>query len=284
MLKLTDTHLHLLAPDRFTYAWCKGLPALEKTFSIKDAADAANQAKGGAVIAKSIFMEVDVGEHQQLAEAAHFGAQADDPANTLEGVIASGRPESAGFGDHLEKLLENPHVRGIRRILHTSPDSVSDTALFCDHLRLLPRFGYSFDLCVLERQLAIAARLADQCPQTQFILDHCGNPNVAAGAIGPWRTALLEVAKRPNIVCKISGITVTADPQKPLAAQLRPYVEHSIGAFGWDRVVWGSDFPVCNLTFNLAAWLDATSEILAGESAANVEKLASGNAKRIYGV
>jgi len=284
MLNLTDTHLHLLAPDRFTYAWCKGLPALEKPFSIRDCAAAAQEAKSGAIIAKSIFMEVDVNEDQQLIEAQFFGTQADDPGNTLQAVIASGRPESAGFGDHLEKLLENPFVRGVRRILHTQPDDLSRSPLFADHLRLLPRFGYTFDLCLLERQLPIAIELADECPDTQFILDHMGCPNVAGGELAPWRAALKAVAKCPNITCKISGITASADPKKPLTAQLRPYVEHAIETFGWDRVVWGSDYPVCNLTFNLAAWLDATAEILKGESAGNVEKLASGNAGKVYGV
>lgn len=284
MLNLTDTHLHLLSPDRFTYAWCKGLPALEKPFTIQDAMAAAREAKSGAVITGSLFMEVDVNADQQLAEAQFFSRLADDEANPLQGVIASGRPEAAGFGDHLEKLLENPRVRGIRRILHTQPDDLSRSPMFADHLRLLPRFGYSFDLCLLERQLPIANALAGQCPDTQFILDHMGCPNVAGGAIAPWRAALREVARCPNIVCKISGITASADPAKPLTAQLRPYVEHAIETFGWDRVVWGSDYPVCNLTFNLAAWLDATAEILAGENPANAAKLAKGNAKRIYGI
>ena len=91
-----------------------------------------------------------------------------------------------------------------------------------------------------------------------------------------------EIARRPNVVGKISGVVAYADPDSWTVETLRPYVEHTIGAFGWDRVVWGSDWPVCTLGGGLSTWVAATHALIAGASADERRKLLSGNAKRIW--
>ena len=101
----------------------------------------------------------------------------------------------------------------------------------------------------------------------QFVLDHCGVPDIKGGAEHPWREHMSEIAKRPNVAGKISGVVAYADPDSWTVATLRPYVEHTIGAFGWDRVVWGSDWPVCTLGGGLSTWVAATHALIAGASA-----------------
>lgn len=283
-MKLLDTHLHLLYPDTLTYEWCQGVPALNKPFRVEDYAALLKQGKRGAVVERAMFMEVDVPEAEQLKEAQFFCDLADAGTSPVSAVIASCRPESAGFADHVEKLAQSKRVKGLRRVLHGGDGAIAQTPLFAENLNRLPRFGFTFDLCLRADQLRLGMALADRCPQVQFILDHCGNPAVAQGqaAVEPWLSQMKELAKRPNVACKISGVAVHADPKRDLTAQVRPFVEQAVAAFGFDRVVWGSDWPVCNLTFNLPAWLDATADLFAGCSALEREQVGFRNAERIY--
>jgi predicted TIM-barrel fold metal-dependent hydrolase len=115
----------------------------------------------------------------------------------------------------------------------------------------------------------------------QFILDHCGVPLVKERALDPWRANIKTLAAEPNVACKVSGIVAYAGADWT-ADDLRPFVVHVIESFGWDRVVWGSDWPVCTLTADLGRWVAATRTIIAGESADNQAKLLNGNARRIY--
>jgi predicted TIM-barrel fold metal-dependent hydrolase len=273
-----DTHQHLLYRDRFAYDWTASLPALATApFTLAEY----RQASAGCDIAGTIFMEVDVPETKAADEARFFCRLAEDPANGLVGVIASGRPESEDFPAHLE-AIQHPKLKGLRRILHVVPDAVSQGGLFRSHVTLLGKVGLTFDMCVLARQLPLAAALADAAPATQLVLDHCGVPDIAGGGLDPWRADLRELARRPNVACKISGIVAYAKPGAVTAAALRPYIEHVITCFGWDRLVWGSDWPVSNLTSSLADWVHLLEEVLANESPANRAKLYETNARRLY--
>src|SRR5690606_22883628 len=116
-----------------------------------------------------------------------------------------------------------------------------------------------------------------------FVLDHCGVPKVAEQELDPWRSHITELAAHPNVAAKISGVVAYAG-QDWTVATLRPFVEHVIESFGWDRVVWGSARPVCTLTANLTRWVNATRELIAGASADAQAKLLHRNAERIYRV
>jgi predicted TIM-barrel fold metal-dependent hydrolase len=273
-----DTHQHLLYRDRFAYDWTAGLPPLATApFTLAEY----RQAAAGCDITGTIFMEVDVPEARAADEARFFCQLAETPANHLLGVIASGRPENADFPAHLA-AIQHPMLKGLRRILHVAPDAVSQGTLFRRHVALLGPAGLTFDLCVLARQLPLAAALADAAPATQFILDHCGVPDIAGGGLDPWRADLRELSRRPNVACKLSGIVAYAQPGAVTAAALRPYIEHVIACFGWDRLVWGSDWPVSNLTASLGDWVRLLDEVLAGETPANRAKLYEANARRLY--
>lgn len=272
-----DTHLHLIHPERFNYGWTAGFPALAgKAFRVEEYREAAKSAR----ISGAIFMEVDVPWEQAASEAAYFCALAEDPGNRISGVIAACRPEHAGFAAHLEATA-HPRIVGYRRVLHTQPDGLSTARLFRENVALIGNAGLTFDLCVLPRQLAAGAALIDACPDTRFILDHCGVPDIASGDITFWRGQLREIARRPNLACKISGIIAYASGEIT-ADTLRPVIEHAIDCFGWDRLVWGSDWPVCNLTRDLATWTLLLEEILSTCSEDELASLYRRNAREIY--
>jgi len=272
-IPIIDTHLHLVYLDRFSYPWLGDVPALNRDFTLetyRSQADAAG-------ITRSIHMEVDVADADQMRETDFVTAL----GGSVVAAISSCRPESQDFPAQLERLAANPKVKGLRRILHTSPDALSQAPIFTENLKRLAAHRLSFDLCVLARQLPLALRIARACPEVQFILDHCGVPLVQDRALDPWRAAIKALAAEPNVACKVSGIVAYADANGT-ADDLRPFVEHVIDSFGWDRVVWGSDWPVCTLTADLGRWVAATCTIIAGESESNQAKLLNGNARRIY--
>jgi predicted TIM-barrel fold metal-dependent hydrolase len=201
----------------------------------------------------------------------------------IAGVIANCRPEEKGFEGHLE-AIRHPKLVGLRRILHVVPDEMSRDAKFAENVRKLGRMGLTFDLCFLARQLPLALELAQKCPGTQLILDHCGVPDVAAQAIEPWRGHIRNLAALPNVACKISGVLAYAAAGNATAAAVRPFVEHCIESFGWDRVVWGGDWPVCNMTTTLGHWVSVSRELVRNASESEQNKLFHANAEQIYGL
>jgi predicted TIM-barrel fold metal-dependent hydrolase len=114
------------------------------------------------------------------------------------------------------------------------------------------------------------------------VLDHCGVPDIKGGALDPWRTNMTEIAKRPNIVGKLSGIVAYTDTDTWTVDTIRPYAEHTIASFGFDRMVWGSDWPVCTLAGTLSTWVGATQALLEGCSADEKSALLSRNAIKLW--
>jgi len=277
-MKIVDTHQHLWDPEVFSYAWLKPLPALNRPYRMPDYLEAAR----GLDIEKSVHVEADVDEALMLDETLHILRLADQAGNPLEGVVACARPESDSFGAYLDRISIHPKLKGIRRILHTLPDDVGQGAKFIANVGSLASRGLSFDICVLARQLPIAIALVGKCPAVNFILDHCGVPQVKEKVIDPWRGHIRRIAQFPNVACKVSGLAAYADPEKWTTDDLRPYVEHTIECFGWDRVMFGSDWPVCTLSASLDRWVSALKSLTQNAGATNQQKLFHDNAIRVY--
>jgi predicted TIM-barrel fold metal-dependent hydrolase len=277
-MKIVDTHQHLWDLDLFRYAWLQQLPDLNHSFRMKDYLAATN----GLAIEKSVHLEADVDEPFMLDETMHLLRLADCADNPLEGVVACGRPESKEFKTYVEKIAGHPKLRGIRRVLHTRPDDLGQSETFIENVCSLSGYGLSFDICVLARQLPIAIRLVSRCPEVTFILDHCGVPQVKEKVLDPWRLFIREIAKFPNVFCKISGLIAYADPNNWTAEDLRPYVDHAIGCFGWDRVMFGSDWPVCTLSASYHQWVEVLRSLTRSAGEANQNKLFHDNAIRVY--
>jgi predicted TIM-barrel fold metal-dependent hydrolase len=276
---LVDTHQHLWNPRQIPCSWCAGIPALNRSFDLTDY----RSASAATGIAKSVFVECDVDDPHQLAEAQLVQSLAEQHP-LIAGMVASGRPEDHGFPAYLEKLVTLTKLRGLRRVLHVVPDAVSRQSLFRENLRRLPVFNLTFDICALARQLSLARELVDACPTVTFILDHCGVPDVKGRAFDPWREEIRALSERPNLNCKISGLVAYADPANWTTADLRPWIEHVIECFGWDRIVWGGDWPVCTLSSTLGRWVAATHELTAAATKEERAKFFHLNAERIYRV
>jgi predicted TIM-barrel fold metal-dependent hydrolase len=277
-MRIVDTHLHLIYRDRLRYPWLAGFAPLNRDFSYEAYAVEARRCG----ITDALHMEVDVAPDDIEVETRNVEDLAGRPESLLRGAISACRPEEDGFPAFLERQLADPFVKGFRRVLHVVPDDVSEGATFRANLKRLGGASRPFDLCVRPDQIDKAIALADLAPSVQFVLDHCGVPAIKDRSEHPWRERIAEIAKRPNVAAKISGVVAYADPASWTVDDIKPYVEHTIESFGWDRVVWGSDWPVCTLTASLSIWVAATHAITLSCAAHERERLFNANARRIW--
>ncbi len=277
-MNIIDAHQHLWDLSRFPYSWTANQPKLNRSFVMSDYLEATR----GFEVVKSVHVEADIDEGFMLEETRSVLELAERDDNPLAGVVAAARPEYDNFQEYLAQIAGHPRLKGIRRILQAMPDELSTTTTFVENVRSLEDHELSFDLCILARQLPAAIELAGQCPNVSFILDHCGNPDIRNCDYHPWRERIAEIAGLPNVACKVSGIVVNTDLDNWTVEDLRPAIEHVIECFGWDRVMFGSDWPVCTLAASFRQWVEALIFLTAGAGESNQRKLLAENADRIY--
>ncbi|WP_306117645.1 MULTISPECIES: amidohydrolase family protein [unclassified Roseitalea] len=280
-ISLLDTHQHLIYPDRFGYDWAAGIDVLAgKAFTIEDYETLTE----GLGVAATLFMEVDVDGDQRFAESDFIAELSRDPANRLIGQIAAIRPErDEGFDAELERA-DALGIVGFRRVLHVVDDAMSQSDTFRDNIRKIGAANKVYDICVAARQLPIALDLARACDNTTLVIDHCGVPDIAGGALDPWRGDMANLAALPHVNCKLSGILAYTAPGSGSYETVRPWVDHVLEVFGPDRIVWGSDWPVVDMGADLPTWIAVTRRILGGLSDSEATAIANASAQRIYGV
>ena len=279
-MPIVDTHQHLWDLSRFKLPWLRTAPKLDRSFLMKDY----RLATEGLNIVKSVYMEVDVEPSQQVAEADYILDLIRQGSTPLFAAVVARRPGSEGFAEFVDRYHNQRAIKGLRRVLHgadTPPGHCLDKR-FVDDIRLLGKAGLSFDVCMRPAELGDAARLIDACPDTPFILDHCGNASVRAKDHSGWKSDIGRIAERKNVVCKVSGIVASAAPGPWTPDDLAPIVNHVIDRFGPDRVVFGGDWPVCTLAATFHQWVNALQAIVANRPDAEQKKLFHDNAIRVY--
>lgn len=285
MVEIVDTHQHLWDLARHAHSWCGGIPRLNRSFVEEDYRKAAAGVPDGFRIVQTVHVEAAPDEPDVERETDWLLSLARSPESHIAGLVAGCRPERPDFDRQLERLAALPEVKGLRRVLHTEPDALSRQTPFRDAVRKIGSTRLVFDLCVRADQLPIGLELVRGCPDTRFVLDHCGVPDIKGGALEPWRSDLNDLAACPNVVaCKISGLVAYADPSLELLAQVRPFVDHALASFGPDRVLFGGDWPVCLLSCALSDWVRLLDELTRSYSEADRSALFASNARRVYGL
>jgi L-fuconolactonase len=281
MIPIVDPHQHLWDLGRFRLPWLAGGGPLAKNHLMSDYF----QATEGLKVVKTVYMEVDVDPTQHIDEAEYVLDLCARPDNPMAGAVIGGRPAEAGFSEYVARFAGTPYIKGVRQVLHGGMER--GTCLrdeFVRGIRLLGESGLRFDLCLRSDDLLDGAKLADLCPETSFVLDHCGNANVQAADRTQWQQDIAEVAQRPNVICKISGIVASARPGHWTAADLAPIVNHCLTVFGPERVMFASDWPVCTLAATYRQWVEALQTIVQDRSEAEQRRLFHDNAVAFYGL
>jgi predicted TIM-barrel fold metal-dependent hydrolase len=283
MLPIIDTHQHLWDLKKFRLPWIKPGTILANNHLMSDYLKATE----GLNVVKTIYMEVDLDPAQQQAEAEFVIETCKRGGTPMVAGVISGRPNEEGFAKYITPFKDNPYIKGVRQILHSAstPPGYCLDEKFIKGIRLLGELGLSFDLCMRPNELGDGAKLVDSCPGTRFILDHCGNGDVQAKDLSGWQSGMTELSKQKNVVaCKVSGIVVSAKPEKWTADDLAPVVNYALDAFGPERVMFGGDWPVCTLTATYKQWLEALKVIVKNRSEKDQRKLFHDNAVRVYGL
>lgn len=195
------------------------------------------------------------------------------------GWLPLAAPEIEGLIDHYasrEKLV------GVRHVVQSEPTGFLHSAEFNRGIDALRGHELVYDILVVERQLPEVITFVDQHPDQLFALDHIAKPRIRDGALEPWRTNLLDLARRDHVVCKLSGLVTEADVATWTPEHLRPYVDTVLAAFGPDRLMFGSDWPVCLVACDYPSWIAGVTRMLAELSADEQGNIMGGVATRIY--
>lgn len=276
---IIDSHVHLYDIARLRYPWLDGLPRLNRT-SLPADFDAA---RGDVQVDRIVFAEVAVAPGQHIAEAAFVQELADADPRLCAMVAHAPVEKGAAVEDDLAALARFPTLRGIRRLIETERDpGICLEPGFIEGVQRVGRHGLSFDICVKHWALTYALALVRRCPEVPFVLDHIGKPDIRHGLREPWRTQIAELAHLPNVVVKLSGVVTEADHAHWREADLAPYVTHVIECFGFDRVMYGSDWTVAELTHRYPDWVAILDRIVAGASEQERRALYRGTAQRVY--
>jgi L-fuconolactonase len=275
--RVIDAHIHLWDPTVLQYPWLDSDPDLRRPFLPVDLHRSGGA--GGWVMVQAEAGH-DPGRHD-LAELEWIaGLAASDPS--VRGMVVRAPLElGRAASDQLDRAAANPLTVGIRRLIQDEPAGFARHPSFIDGVRAVGEVGLPFDVCVRAAERGEIAPLVDACPDVSFVLDHLGKPDIAGGEWEPWREQVAELARRPNVVCKLSGLTTEAGAGWHEDA-VRPYLEHALESFGAMRCMFGSDWPVATLTTAYARWFDLVNEVVAGCSEPEIDAIFAGTAERVY--
>jgi len=276
---IVDTHLHLWDPGNLRYPWLDGNALLNKPYLLADY----RRACGPVQVEKMVFLqcECDFSQFQQEAEWVTSLAQQDP---RIAGIVPWAPLEKGDAArPALEKLAENPLIKGVRRIIQFEPDiEFCLQPNFVKGVQALAAYNFSFDICIFHPQLANTIKMVQQCPNVKFILDHIGKPDIKNHLLDPWRAEIKQLASLPNVWCKVSGLVTEADHQQWTKEDLKPYIDHVIASFGFDRVMYGGDWPVAYQATEYPRWVETLEWAVNGCSETELRKLFHDNAVGFY--
>lgn len=269
-----DAHQHFWSYDPAQYPWIPPGSALHRDWLPDDLAPLLATAGLDGCIAVQARQSVEESRWLLGLAARHPG---------IRGVVGWVDLRSAQVGAQLAELAAHPQFVGVRHVVQDEPDD--DFMRGADFLRgigELRAHGLAYDILIYPRQLPAAIALARRFPEQPFVLDHLAKPPIKTGTLSPWREQIRELAHAPNVLCKISGLVTEADHTAWQPADFRPYLDIVFEAFGEDRLMFGSDWPVCLLAAPYAQVFALVRDYLAPLSSEAQAKVLGENAARFY--
>jgi len=278
-MTVIDSHHHFWQYTVREYGWINdSLALLRRDFLPDDLRKVATAAGVDGVIS--------VQARQTLEETDWLLGFAERPENAqfIRGVVGWVPLVSDQVSAELDRLVDRKKLLAVRHVLQDEPNEYLARDDFNRGIGLLRHFGLRYDILIYERQLPAAIELVDRHPRQVFVLDHMAKPRIADGVISPWREGMLDLARRPNVYCKISGMVTEADHRSWTPAQLRPYAETAIEAFGPKRLMMGSDWPVCLLACDYGRWQSVVRDFISTLSPDEQRRILGDTAQEAYGL
>ena len=274
---IVDSHQHFWDLGQLVYPWVPAGPAVLRRNYLPEDLVPIIESSGVSrtVVVQANHAPAEAAFLLDLAEANEF----------IAGVVAWVDLTSPRVDHVLDGLATRPKLVGVRHQVHDEPD---EAWLLRDDvvrgLRELEQHALTYDLLLRPRHLKYVRPLAEKVPDLKLVVDHIAKPLIDQGVIEPWAADIGEVATIPGVHCKVSGMVTEADHSGWTAEDLKPYVAHVVESFGFDRLMWGSDWPVCRLAATYDQALEATLDAAGSISAEARSRLLGGTAIEFYGL
>ncbi|MEU6261301.1 amidohydrolase family protein [Streptomyces sp. NPDC047043] len=280
---LVDAHHHVWDLSHRPQPWLEeaGLAPIRRSFSADDLRVQATRPIAGRSLTTTVVVQctASVPETQDLLALA-------DEHPLIGAVVGWADLTTLSIGDILDALLAGPggaYLRSLRHLVQAETDpGWLQRPDVTRGLRAVEQRGLAYDILVRAHQLPSAVRLAERHPELRLVLDHAGKPPLAEGDLADWEKHLRRLAAHPLVMCKVSGLATEADHTTWSSRDIRPVWDTLLSAFGPERLMFGSDWPLCLLTGGWNRWAGAVAELLAGFSAAESESVLSGSATAFY--
>lgn len=270
-----DSHHHFWSYDPIAYGWIEeSMRGIRRDFLPEDLRS--------EIALVGVEGVISVQARQSLIETdwlLGLAAQHD----FIKAVVGWVELASPKIGEELERYASNRKLKAVRHVVQGEPDE--DFILRPDFnrgIRELKRFSLVYDILVFERHLPQAIQFVDAHPDQVFVMDHIAKPRIREGLFEPWKKRMRELAERPNVYCKVSGMVTEADYKVWTVSQLEPYFDIVLEAFGPQRLMFGSDWPVCLVACCYARWHDVVSNWVAGLSPQEQANILGGTAAKAY--
>jgi L-fuconolactonase len=281
MTPTVDAHHHLWDPRRREYPWMAGeaLAPIRRPYTLDDLRQALPPTVSRTVLVQTV---------SSAEETEEFLATAATSSGLVAGVVGWADLTDPGIADRLAALRALPGGELLVGIRHQAQDEPDPRWLLREDVRrgllAVAAAGLAYDLLVRPPQLPAAVELAGSLPEARLVLDHAGKPPIAVGEFDEWAASIERIARHPNVFCKLSGLVTEAEWTTWRVADLRPYAEHVLTSFGPERVMFGSDWPVCELAASYGQVAATAEDLTAALSTAEREEVFGATATRAYGL
>jgi L-fuconolactonase len=269
-----DAHHHLWLYSATEYDWIEdNMAALRRDFLPADLiAELAQAGVDGAVTVQA----------RQTLEETRWLLELARSCEAIRGVVGWAPIAASNFEAVLDEFATDPKLVGLRHVVQAESRGFLDNLDFNRGIRVMQKIGLVYDLLIVEGQLEETIAFVDRHPQQMFVLDHIAKPKIAAREIEPWRTRIRELSERSNVCCKLSGM-VTEDAWSRWSTEsLRPYLDATVDAFGVDRLMAGSDWPVCLVATDYDRWWKVLRDYFRDFSESERTEIFGATATRIY--
>ncbi len=272
---IVDSHQHFWDLSLRTYGFItEATPALAHDFLPADLAPLMAEA--------GVTQTVLVQAHHSIEEGEWLLSLTGD-APWVGGVVAWVDLAAADVGEQLDRLAAHPKMKGVRHLVENEDDNAwllrPDVG---NGLAAVAERGLSYDVVVRPRHMRSVPEIARRHPDLRIVVDHIAKPRIAAGEREPWGTYMRAIAACPNVWCKVSGLVTEDDPANVQVAHMKPFVDAVVRLFGFERLLFGSDWPVSTMVADYARVLEVTRECVAPASDAQLRLLLADNARDFY--
>lgn len=282
-MRIIDAHHHLWDPGAVEYALFRRVERLARVALPRRASDFDSVARANGV-SGAVAVEAASAGADPAVETAWLFEEVKGSGVTRR-VVAYAPVEQPDIDQWLDRLVARHGARlaGVRRTLESVNAGFAFSDAVVAGVRALARRGLPFDLVLFADRLPDVVKLVRRVPEATFVLDHLGKPQLQPRVQPDWKAAIAALAHFPNVVAKVSGLVTEAVDGRWDDELVRPYVQHAVNCFGWERLMFGSDWPICDLAGGYARWLEFAGSVARDASSEERAAFFAGTADRIYG-